>query len=230
MTLTFKPCCALEPIGAERSGFEGFAKGLGKGLLGLLVKVRMFTREKDLPSLLLNFQNFFGYRVKPMIGISDAATDVFIGVKSSVEGDGHHVVDQRQQVRLRRAFYGWERQLRQYNLADAAACALMLRSCIGGQSFLSHLDMDDRVALLSDKRLLLLDSEGQKLLLVKFKHVSNVEVRQFGQNQWTVLIMLNTPCKNGSEVEVVNSCKDQAEAQELCNQIKHAMSLLESQV
>jgi hypothetical protein len=165
-----------------------------------------------------------------MIGISDAATDVFIGVKSSVEGESHKSIVQRQQVRPRRALYGRERQLRQYNLADAAACALMLRTEIGGQSFISHLDMDDRVALCSDKRLLLLDSEGQKLLLVKFKHISNVEVREFGDGQWTVLIMLNTPCKNGSEIEVIDSCKVQSQAQELADQIKHAVRLLERQI
>ena len=162
-----------------------------------------------------------------MIGISDAATDVFIGVKSSVEGDRHHIVDHRHQIRPRRALYGGERQMRVYNLADAAACALMLQTEIGGQSFLSHLDMDDRVALLSDKRLLLLDCEGQKLLLVKFKHISNVEVRQFGDSQWTVLIMLNSMCKNGSEVEVINSCRDQAQAQELCDQINQGIRLLD---
>ena len=48
--------------GAETRGVEGFAKGIGKGLLGLLVK--------------------------PVIGLSDAATDVMIGVKGSVEGAG----------------------------------------------------------------------------------------------------------------------------------------------
>ena len=171
-----------------------------------------------------------GLLVKPVIGISDAATDVFIGVKTSVEVERHHTPEKRQQIRPRRALYGWERQMREYNLADAAASALMLRTCIGGQSFLSHLDMDDRVALLSDKRLLLLDSEGQKLLLVKFKHISSVELRQFEDSQWTVLILLKTPCKNGSEVEVVNGCKDQEQAQELANQIKHAMRLLDGDV
>lgn len=185
--------------GAARSGLEGFAKGLGKGLLGLLVK--------------------------PMIGISDAATDVFIGLKSSVDGDGHKLVLQRQQIRPRRALYGREKQLRIYNIADAAACALMLRTCIGGESFLSHLDMDDRVVLCSDQRLLLLDSEGQKLLLVNFKQIANVELREFGGGQWTVLLMLDS-----NEIEVIDSCKTRSEAQELANQIKHAMRLLEIEV
>ena len=188
--------------GAERRGFEGFFKGLGKGLLGLLVK--------------------------PMIGISDAATDVFVGVKSSVEGEGHQEVDRRRnQVRPRRALYGRDKQIQTYNLADAAACALMLRTRIGGQNFLSHLDMDDRVALLSDKRLLLLDSEGSELLLVKFKHISNVEVREYEQGSWSLLIMLNTPRANGSELEVI-TCKNKLQAVELSEQIKHGMNLVEN--
>ncbi|CAB9511549.1 Putative vacuolar protein sorting-associated protein [Seminavis robusta] len=187
--------------GAEKRGFEGFAKGLGKGLLGLLVK--------------------------PMIGISDAATDVFIGVKTSVEGgEGHHIASRPNQVRPRRALYGRDKHVRLYDLGDAAASALMYRTRLGGQRFLSHLDMHDRVALLSDKRLLLLDSEGKELLLVKFKHISNVEVHEFEQGSWSILVMLNSPRENGSEVEVI-TCKDRQEAHELCAKIKEGMSLLD---
>jgi hypothetical protein len=114
--------------------------------------------------------------------------------------------------------------VRMYDLADAAASALMLRTRIGGQSYLSHLDMHDRVALLSDKRLLLLDSSGKELLLVKFKHISNVEVHEFERGTWSILVMLNSPRDNGSEVEVI-ACQDQQEADELCAKIKEGMSL-----
>lgn len=190
--------------GAERKGFEGFFKGLGKGLLGLLVK--------------------------PVIGISDAATDVFVGVKSSVDGEGHQEVDRRHnQVRPRRALYGRDKSIQVYNLADAAACLLMLRTRLGGQPFLSHLDMDDRVALLSDKRMLLLDSEGKELLLVKLNHISSVEVRECEQGSWSLLIMLNTPPANGSEVEVI-ACTSKPQAGDLSEQIKHGMSLVENDV
>jgi hypothetical protein len=185
--------------GAERRGFEGFAKGVGKGLLGLLVK--------------------------PMIGISDAATDVMIGVKSSVGGEGQHGSNRLQQVRPRRAMYGQDKVMRLYSLADAAACTLMLRTRIGGQSYISHLDMDDRVALLSDKRLLLLDSEAKELLLVKFKHIASVEVREVETGSFGLLIMLNTPRQNGSELEVITCTQDQA--LELSNQIKYAIKLVE---
>jgi len=190
--------------GAERRGVEGFFKGLGKGLLGLLVK--------------------------PMIGISDAASDVFMAIKASVEGEGQQAIDRRRvQIRPRRALYGRDKQMRTYNLADAAACALMLRTCIGGQNFLSHLEMDDRVALLSDKRMLLLDSEGKELLLVKFSHISTVEVREYEANSCSVIIMLKRPRANGSDMEVV-TCSTVAQAVELSEQIKHGMSLVEEDV
>lgn len=188
--------------GAERRGVEGFFKGLGKGLLGLLVK--------------------------PMIGISDAATDVFVGVKSSVEGEGQKKHDRRRiQVRPRRALYGRDKQIRNYDVADAAACALMLRTRIGGQHFISHLDMDDRVALLSDKLLLLLDSEGTELLLVKFKRIASIKVSEYEAGSWSIVIMLNTPRTNGSELEVI-TCKGKSQAIELCEQIKHGMSQVET--
>lgn len=188
--------------GGQRRGFEGFAKGLGKGLLGLILK--------------------------PMIGISDAATDVFVGVKSSVEGgEGNREVVSPCQIRPRRAMYGRDKVMRNYDLADATACALMLRTRIGGQNFLSHVDLDDRVAMLSDKRMLLLDSDATDLLLVKFTHISSVDVQEYNtKGSWSVLVKLNAPLENGSELEVI-ACKDKEQAIQLCEQIKHGMSLAE---
>ncbi|CAM9695330.1 unnamed protein product, partial [Phaeothamnion confervicola] len=50
----------LNPIkGAERGGMRGFAKGMGTGMLGLVVK--------------------------PVVGVADAATDVLQGVKSTAD-------------------------------------------------------------------------------------------------------------------------------------------------
>lgn len=85
--------------GAEQKGFEGFAKGTLKGVLGLLVK--------------------------PIIGISDAATDVMIGVKSSVEHQSTQG-SSRHQIRPRRALYGRDKIMRNYNLADVSVCILKL--------------------------------------------------------------------------------------------------------
>ena len=180
----------------ERKGVKGFFKGLGKGLLGLLVK--------------------------PMIGISDAATDVFVGVKSSVEGEDHKELDRRQnQVRPRRAVYGPDKHIRRYDAADAVACLLSI-SHLEGQSYLSHLDMDDKIALVSDKCLVILDTEGKETLLVKLKHIERIEV-----DSSSIVIVLNTPRTNGSEREVI-SCKDKSQAIELGEQLKHGMNFVET--
>lgn len=179
--------------GAEKKGFEGFAKGVGKGLLGLLVK--------------------------PIIGISDGFTDVMIGVKGSIGGVGGSDQEGRLlPIRPRRVMYGTDRVLRTYNVADAAAMALMLRTRLAGECYLGHLDMGNRVALLSVKRLLLLGPEGEELLVLKFKHIEKAEVRSMELEDkskgWGIVVILNTPRRNGSEVEVIN-CKDKAEAEQL---------------
>lgn len=161
--------------GAEKRGIEGFAKGVGKGLLGLLVK--------------------------PIIGISDAATDVMIGVKNSVEHNGagqqQYLTLERNQFRPRRPFYGQDKVLKPYKLEDAAAATLMLRSKCAGDNYLSHLDLGDRVALLSVRRFVLLGNKGQELLSLKYKHVSRAEVRQIPLDDntigWAIIIVLNTP-------------------------------------
>lgn len=185
--------------GAEKRGFEGFAKGIGKGLLGLLVK--------------------------PMIGISDGITDVMIGVKGSIEGGSGQQGDPlRNQIRPQRPLYGRDQAIRAYNAADAAAATLMLRTRLGGEKYLSHVDLGDRVALLSVKRFLLLGSTGEELLLLKFSHVDNLEIRNLEQEQeidasWGIIVHLNTPRRNGSEVEVI-TCTNVEEAKALCAQIE----------
>jgi vacuolar protein sorting-associated protein 13A/C len=109
--------------GAEKRGLEGFSKGLGKGLLGLLVQ--------------------------PIIGISDAETDLMIGVKSTVAYTEEHqqsLALLRNHVRPRRPMYGRDNVLRPYRLEDAAGSTLMLRTGCAGQNYLSHMEMNDRVA------------------------------------------------------------------------------------
>lgn len=187
--------------GAEKKGLEGFAKGIGKGLLGLLVK--------------------------PIIGISDGISDVFIGVKGSVEG-ATGVQQQLVHIRPRRALYGRERVLRQYNIADAAAAALLMRTRLAGESYFAHLDMGDRLALLSVKRLLIIGSSGEELLLVRFRHIESIEVmstpRKDGKIVWNVVLVLNTPRQNGSDVEVI-TCHEEIEAKELCRLMQEGIKL-----
>lgn len=172
--------------GAEKRGLEGFAKGVGKGLLGLLVK--------------------------PIIGISDGFTDVMIGVRGSLDGASGQS-SQVSQVRPVRAFYGRERAIRPYSFADAAASALMLQTRLAGEQYLSHLDMGNRVALLSVKRLVILGRQGQELLVLKLKHIESVTARNVGgesTSNWGVIVLLNTPRQNGSEVEVILCQEHQA--------------------
>ena len=194
--------------GAEKRGIEGFAKGVGKGLLGLLVK--------------------------PMIGISDAATDVMIGVKSSVEKGSEQrqsLALNRNQFRPRRVMYGRDKVLRPYKADDAAAATLMLRTRCAGENYLSHMDMNDRVALFSVRRMVLVGTSGQEILALKYKHVSKVEVRSIkqidGSDGWGIIIILNIPRRNGSEVEVI-SCLNRQQAIELCSHIQRGMDLIAS--
>jgi hypothetical protein len=189
--------------GAEKRGFEGFAKGIGKGLLGLLVK--------------------------PIIGISDGITDVMIGVKGSVDGGNGVQGLQLTHVRPRRPLYGRERAIRPYSLADAAAAALMLRTRLAGENYLCHVDMGDRVALLSVKRLLLLGPSGEEVLVLKFKHIDSLEVQSIVQEDqspgWGIIVVLNTPRRNGSDLEVI-CCKEKAQADELRSHIEVGMMAL----
>ena len=200
--------------GAEKRGVEGFAKGIGKGLLGLLVK--------------------------PVIGLSDAATDVMIGVKGSVEGAGERSQTNpsarlRDQLRPRRAFYGQDRAIRQYELADATAAALMMRTRLATEQYLSHCDMGGRVALMSVRQSLIIGEDGQELLVVKFKQIASIEVRRVPGSKedpqkmvWGVLIFLNKPRNNGSEIEVL-TCEEKDIAMELAAQLKRGISLATSE-
>jgi Vacuolar-sorting-associated 13 protein C-terminal/Autophagy-related protein C terminal domain len=175
--------------GAEKNGFEGFAKGIGKGLLGLLVK--------------------------PIIGISDGFSDVMIGVKGSVDGARNQGTQSAYQIRLRRALYGQDKHIRVYNVADAAASALMLRTRLAGEPYFSHVEMMDRVALLSVKRLLIIDRKGKELLVVKLKHIESIELRNVasedGTPEWGIIVLLHIPRNNGSEIEVI-TCHEKSTA------------------
>lgn len=189
--------------GAEKRGLEGFAKGIGKGLLGLLVK--------------------------PIIGISDGFGDVMIGVKGSVGGVGGRTTNQLTQIRPRRALYGRDKAIRIYNIADAAAAALLQRTRLAGELYFSHVEMTDRVALLSVKRLLIIGPTGKELLVLKLKHIESLELRIIDdsnvQPEWGIIFLLNTPRRNGSEIEVI-TCHDQAIAEQLRSQIDLAMKAM----
>lgn len=183
--------------GAEKHGLEGFAKGIGKGLLGLLVK--------------------------PIIGISDGFSDVMIGVKGSVEG-GNTGSNQPTQVRPRRALYGREKAIRTFHFTDAAASALMLRTRLASEPYLSHLDLGDRVILLSCKRGVVLGRNCEELLVIKLKQIESVEIRgvthEDGSIEWGVVIVLDTLNPSGNDVEVI-VCKEKSQAEQLYQQLSY---------
>ena len=170
--------------------------------------------------------------MKPIIGITDAATDVMIGVKSTVEYKGaqrQNLALLRNQFRPRRPMYGRDKVLRPYSMEDAAAATLMLKTRCAGENYLSHMEMNDRVALLSIKRLIILGPKGEELLALKFKHVDRLEVRSIQQEDgitagWGIIVILNTPRRNGSDVEVI-SCRSEQEAIDLCMLIQQGVDL-----
>jgi len=191
--------------GAEKRGVEGLAKGIGKGLLGLIVK--------------------------PVIGLSDAATDVMVGMKGALDGAGSGGSSRGTtptQIRPRRAFYGRDRSLRPYEIVDAISAAIMMRTRLAGENYLSHVDMGGRVAILGVRRFLLLGDDGEAELLIKLKNIKHVELRQVPKQdekkmEWGVLIFLKNR-KYGNEVEVITT-NDRDVAIDLCSKIKQGVNL-----
>jgi hypothetical protein len=207
--------------GAERSGVEGFAKGVGKGLIGLVVK--------------------------PVIGISDAATEVMIGVKGSMqEGNGLNSsrhLQEMQQLRCRRAFYGEDRAIHAYKKADARALQLMSRTKMAGDQYLGHCTVGARVALFSTRQFVVLQENGKAKRVFKYEYVKEVEARQIsteGKLLWACVVALASPAGNrllhfprqegrgaGSDMVQCESipCPDAATAQELSKMINKGVDL-----
>ena len=187
--------------GAGKRGVEGFAKGIGKGLLGLVVK--------------------------PVIGLSDAATDVMVGMKSTIEGASSGTQNAiPRQIRPRRAFYGRDRNIRSYEFVDAISSAIMMHTKLAGEKYLSHVDLGGRVAILSVKRFLLLGEQKETQLLIKLRNIKFVELRQVpkpGGMEWGVLILLKNT-KRG-DIEVITT-EDRDIAVELCTKIKQGVNAL----
>jgi len=190
--------------GAEKKGMEGFAKGVGKGLLGLVVK--------------------------PVIGISDAATDVMIGVKGSIEGDNMDMNRNISQIRPRRAFYGRERELRVYNYEDASAAGLMIKTRLAGDSYMDHCFIGNKIVLIGAKKFILLGEDGVDRMMIGFKQIEHLEVQNVptreGNFEWGVLIFMIKPKKSRSRVEAIN-CGDKIVADKLFQKLHRCLSLTE---
>ena len=186
-----------QPIrGAERSGVEGFTKGLGKGLIGLVVK--------------------------PVIGLSDAATDVMIGVKGSIE-KGVGEKEKTLQIRPRRALYGDDRAIRVYDLDDARASAIMNKTKdAAADQYMNHINLGDLVVILSTKRLIVLTGQGKLKQVVKYTKIEEVEIKSESvRSEQTWVVALNIP--NNTMEPII--CQDYSSALELCRLIKKGMEL-----
>jgi vacuolar protein sorting-associated protein 13A/C len=187
--------------GAEKRGVEGFAKGVGKGLLGLVVK--------------------------PVIGLSDAATDMMVGMKGALDGSSRST--KTTQIRPRRAFYGNDRKLRPYEIVDAISAAIMMRTRLAGENYLTHVDLGGRVAIFGVKRFLLLGDDGNTQLLIRLRNIKFVELRQVpkqtesGGMEWGILIFLKNT-KHGNSIEVITT-DDRDVALDLCNKLKQGVAL-----
>ena len=189
-----------KPIrGAVRGGFEGFAKGVGKGLLGLIIK--------------------------PGIGVTDLLTDTLTGVKGSIDGTAAEGTILHSQVRPRRALYGRDRVVKPYRVDDAAAAVIQSKLCIGGEDYLGHVDMLTKVALISVTRLLLLSGDGEELLLLPLNEIRKVEVqlKQLDTEVFLVKLFLYKPKADGNEYEAIK-CDNEEMANLLCTKLSEAIS------
>lgn len=190
-----------KPIrGAERNGFEGFAKGVGKGLLGLLVK--------------------------PVIGTTDFLTDSLIGIKGAVEStDSASYLNVHNQIRPRRALYGRDRVIRPYRIDDASAATVQARSCLGGEEYYDHVDMVKKVALMSVNQLLILSEDGKEVLRLHYQQMKKVEV-DYRDGSCLVVVYLNDIMQDGTEREEVK-CEDEKLAELLCDKLMKVIAAID---
>jgi vacuolar protein sorting-associated protein 13A/C len=189
-----------QPIkGAERSGVEGFTKGLGKGLIGLVVK--------------------------PVIGLSDAATDVMIGVKGSIE-KGAEEIEKTIQVRPRRVLYGEEKAIRVYNVTDARAAFLVSKiKEAAADQFLSHIALGELTAILTTKRLVVLTENGTVKNVIKYTRIKDVEVGNESIELLAQKAFVHVVLNSSTRTKVTISCPSQSSALELCRLIMEGMNL-----
>lgn len=161
-------------LGAEEGGVWGGFKGAGKGVVGLFVK--------------------------PVVGLSDAATDVFEGIKGSASNFASADGERLCQARPQRAFYGHDRLLRNVNPEDSYAVELLRAACTAlkisqpslstaaaavgnvdaGEQFVDHVNLGRYVLLLSTNRLCIVDEHGGVQLHERLAQIACCEVRDDG--------------------------------------------------
>lgn len=158
--------------GYASGGLKGAVRGAGRGAVGLFVK--------------------------PVVGITDAATDVFQGIQGSTAPRKERFVPPSNssystgaappqdvsiaapgQVRPRRALYGTDRLLKSFSIEDALAAHLLSQVCtpLGArEEYCDHVDLGSYVLLLSTLRLCIVDDHGALRLLIPLKDIACCEV------------------------------------------------------
>jgi hypothetical protein len=156
------------PIEGAKDGFatgevmQGFGQGLAKGVAGIVVK--------------------------PLVGASEMASNVLGGIASSAEftsalleaggTDGSIFANGLSQARPPRAVYGRERAIRAYSREDANAQKLMwLRSRQKNDFFLQHLDLGNKVVVLTSRRLTVYGIDGKCVVEIQWPFLQSAMVQ-----------------------------------------------------
>ncbi len=212
--------------GAEKDGLAGFARGVGTGVIGLVVK--------------------------PVVGIGDAATNVLQGVKGTTETIAQSSSGQVEsnasfrsmdltrvsQLRPRRALYGHHRILRRYCLEDAQVASLLATlpqlergsssaelsvhngmeatisdGVMTGQSgrsrvmiqeqYIAHIDIGSGVVVLTPSKIIMFDTCHEVAFQEKLGNIVGVEVDQVSQSHvHRLIIHLRTTMAAATPAEV----------------------------
>jgi len=162
-----------KPIqGARRKGVKGFAGGVLRGVAGLAVK--------------------------PVVGVSDAVTDVFHGIKGTTENT--FALQQRGQMRPKRACYGKEKAVRPYNLADAQAVMLLSQhKRFKHDDYVTHIDTGPSIVILTLQHIIDMAESGSIHQSTSLRDVALCEMQDDG-----VLVLSST--KN---IKIFCSSKEQ---------------------
>jgi hypothetical protein len=120
--------------------------------------------------------------------------------------------------------YGYDRRIRPYVFVDAISSAILMKTSLAGEEYLTHIDLGGRVVIISIRRLLLLGDDGEAQLIIKLKSIKSVEVRQTSNNdECGVVIMLKSFKKNiGNDTEIIRT-ESIGIARELCAKIRQSL-------
>lgn len=202
----------LNPMkGAEREGLKGFAKGIGTGMIGLVVK--------------------------PVVGFGDAATELLRGVKGTTDdiarigvsvsavSSGNAYFMRNGQVRPRRALYGQHRVMRAFKHDDARIAGILTSLSIKSNGtmfgraeegsaqqeedteaeYADHIDVGTSIVAFTLSRLVQIARDESILLSVKLDRISGVEVISRSDSRPRVVLHLRGSSNLASRAAAIAS-------------------------